>query len=456
MPPIPLPIGTYKYADPSVSSRRLLNCTAETVPGGKSPVVVKRMPGIDNFVVAGSMIRGGHKFKGDLYVVSAQSFFKITKFGIVTNIGTVIGTSRVSIADNGVSMVIVSKPHGFTSDGVTVIQIVDSFFVDNGGASKVDFIDGYFVFTRPNTEIFFNSELGLTSFNPLDFTSADGASDNLVGLIVDHREIFLAGEDSCELWFNAGNPVGSPFSRSPSGFLEVGCASGQTLAKIDNTVFWLADDQTVRRLVGNNPVVVSTPGISELIRTQDVSKTFGFAYTFEEKFYYVLTFKSLTLEYDIGGSEWHERESRNLERWRPIDIVEFNGLTVLDGCSGDIGTLNSRTGTEWGDTQLVQWIYQPIYVEGKRVYHDRLEINLSVGRGETTGQGSDPEIILLISDDGGSVFTEYQRKSLGKLGKRKTRVFWTGLGSSYNRVYQCQMSDPVDMQVVDTNIEIRV
>lgn len=455
MPRIPLPIGTYQYSDPSVSSRKLLNCTAEAVPGGKTPITVRRMPGIDNFATAGTKHRGGHVFKDDLYTVSGESLFKTTTAGVVSTIGTIPGTGRVSIADNGFEMVIVAEPLGYESDGTSVSQITDSFF-NAGGASDVAFIDSYFVFSRPNSQVFFNSELNAVTFNALNFTSADGSPDNLVGLIVDHREIFLAGEESCELWFNAGNPTGSPFSRSPSGFLEVGCASGQTLAKIDNTVFFLANDSTVRRLVGNNPTVISTPGIADLIRDQDISRAFAFAYTFEGKFYYVLTFPSLTLEYDLAAAEWHERESRNKDFWVPADILEFNGLTVLDGSSGKIGTLNSSTKTEFGESQLIQWTYSAIYADGKRVFHDRLELNISVGRGTTSGQGSAPEIILFISDDGASTFREYQRRSLGALGKRETRVFWTGLGSSYNRVYQCKMSDPVDMLMFDTNVEIRI
>ena len=449
-----LPIGTYKYSDTSVSSRRLLNCTAETLPDGKGPVTLKRMPGIDSDVTAGTANRGGHVFKGDLYVVSSASLFKITKAGVVTTVGSVPGSNRVSIANNGTDMCIVAEPNGYFSDGATVDQITDPLFTANG-AIDVDFLDGYFTFTRPGTNILFNSDLNARTFSALNFTSIDGSPDNLLGHIVDHRELFLAGEDSCELWFNNANPTGSPFSRSPSGFIEIGCASGDTLAKIDNTIFWLADDNTVRRLVGNNPTIVSTPGISDLIKSQTISSAYGFSYTFEDKFYYVLTFSALSLEYDIAGGEWHERESRNRSLWTPVDILKFNGLAVLDSVSGNIGKLNSATKTEFGDTQLVQWTYQPVYVEGKRVVHDRFELNMSVGRGTTSGQGSDPEIILKMSDDG-STFIEYQRRKLGKLGERTTRVFWTGLGSSYGRVYKCELSDPVDSFVFDTNIEIRV
>ena len=141
-------------------------------------------------------MRGGHRFKGDWYVVSGEEFYKITDAGVVTLIGAVTGTKRVSIADNGFEMFIVSEPDGFVSDGVTVTKVDDAFY-NVAGASDVDFIDGFFVFTRPNSQVMFNTELNSTTFNALDFTSIDGSPDNLVGLIVDHREIFVSGEKSC-------------------------------------------------------------------------------------------------------------------------------------------------------------------------------------------------------------------------------------------------------------------
>lgn len=449
-----LPTGTYQYDDPSVSSRNLINCTAEPVPAGKSQVLIKRMPGIDDLTTLGTAGRGEHRFKGDLYVVSGTSLFKRTLGGAETTVGTIAGSNRVSIADNGIDMCIVSEPDGYFSDGVTVDKITDGFFT-SGGAKDVDILDGFFVFTRPDSEIFFNTLLKSRTLDALNFASADRSSDNLVGLIVDQGEIFLAGEKTCEFFYNASLSPGSPFARSPNGLIEIGCAAGDTLAKIDNTIFWLANDDTVRRLAARTPVIVSKPGISDLIKDQDSSQAFGFSYTFEEKLYYVLTWPELTLEYDLNASEWHVRKSRLKDLWRPVNIIEFNGLTVLDALSGQVGTLNSSTKTEFGEIQLVKFGFNAVYVEGLNLAHDRLELNISVGRGATSGQGSNPEIILSISEDGGSTFTEYQRRSLGALGKRETRVFWTGLGSSRNRVYEFTLSDPVDMFVFDANLDVR-
>lgn len=452
MAKIPLPIGTYQYDSPRASARKLVNCTAEQAPvDGKSAVVLRRMPGIDTWVTSGSKIRGGHRFKGNLYVVSDTTLFKREANRTETVVGTILGTGRVSIADNGLIMFIVAAPDGYISDGATVNQVTDP---DYRGATMVDYIDNFFVFTDPETQVLFSSELSSGDFNALDFTSADGSPDNLLGLIVDHREIFLAGDDSCEIWYDAGRSPGSPFERSPGGFLEVGCAAADTLAKIDNSIFWLADDHTVRRLVGKNPTIISKPGLAKFLR--DASDAYAFTYTFEDKLYYVLTLGGVTLEYDIRADEWHNRESRQKDFWVPIDIIDvFNFATVLDGTSGSIGRMNTATKTEFGDIQLVNWTYQPIAAGGQRVFHDRLEIDMATGVGLIAGQGSDPKIMLFISDDGGNTFAEYLKGELGAIGNYQHRVLWDNLGASYNRVYRCEVSDPVDILVADTNTEIR-
>ena len=88
-----------------------------------------------------------------------------------------------------VNIVIVTNPDAYESDGATVSQITDSVFTGFGGASDVDYLDGFFIFTVPNSRTAFVSGLNALTFNALDFTSIDGATDNLVGLIVDHEPL---------------------------------------------------------------------------------------------------------------------------------------------------------------------------------------------------------------------------------------------------------------------------
>src|SRR5690606_21015392 len=99
-------------------------------------------------------------------------------------------------------------------DGSTTAQITDPVFL-GFTAADVAFLDGYFIFRIPNSQRFFNSGLNALTFNALDVATAEGAPDNLNGLMVNLRNIFLPGTLSSEIWYDAANDVGSPFSRAP-------------------------------------------------------------------------------------------------------------------------------------------------------------------------------------------------------------------------------------------------
>lgn len=449
-----LPIGTYGYDNEQASARKLVNCTAELgTPDSGNTIIVRRMPGIDSFATTATTARGEHTFKGELYIVAGTSLFKVTSAGVVTTIGTIPGSKKVRIADNGIDMVIVTNPDAYSTDGVTVTQITDSIFTGFGGASDVGYLDGFLIFTVPDSRTAFNTKLFSLTFDALDFKDIDGSPDNLVGIIVDHREAIFLKETSTELYYNAGISPGFPLARSPSGYIEIGCKDKFTSAKIGESVYWLADDGTMRQLNGNQPLIISNVGIAKFIRGG--VNPYGFAYTFEDKHYYCLNFDGVTIEYDILAKEWHNRETFTKDRWNILSIFDVYGSTfAIDNVTGDLGELNNLTRTEYGEIMKASWTYQAIESEGHRIIHNRLELSIGTGVGLTSGQGSDPLIELFISDDGGKQFYSFDTRSLGKVGEYLDRVFWPKLGSSYSRVYRCEISDAVDVLCFNTSIEL--
>ncbi|HEU4611532.1 MAG TPA: hypothetical protein VFS15_05625 [Kofleriaceae bacterium] len=458
---LPLPIATYRLPSPSASSARLVNVYAEQAPvGAKGPVILRRAPGIRSWAEVGDgPIRGMTVMGGVLYVLSGEEFYSIASNGTATQItGTVPGAERVRIANNGTDIVIVRPDDNtaFESDGSTVTQITDPVYAD-WGATDVDYLDGYLVFSRPDSHQFFNTGLNEVTFSALDITSADGKPDNLLGLVVDHREIFLPGTESCELWYNAANQTGSPFSRSPNGLIELGCAAGDSLAKQDNGVAWLANDLTFRRLNGTTPERISQHGIEAAVqRFSKVDDCFALPYTQEGHLFVAFTFpfEGRTLVVDFTTGEWHERESLGYSRWRPNCIVQAYGKQIVgDSETGKLGILDPDTHEEWGEPQRVEWTYQPVYAERRRVLHQRLELVLNTGHGVTTGQGQNPLATLKVSDDGGETWRALPTRSLGEIGKYKTRAQWWRLGSARERVYRVEVTDPVPLYVTDTQLD---
>ena len=82
------------------------------------------------------------------------------------------------------------------------------------GADIVDIVDNYFVYNNPGTQQWAASGI-LSPITPaLSYGNKDGAPDNLVSIIVDHREVYLMGEESSEVWVDAGT-FPFPFQRIP-------------------------------------------------------------------------------------------------------------------------------------------------------------------------------------------------------------------------------------------------
>ena len=363
----------------------------------------------------------------------------------------------VSFAQNTSQMVVCAEPNAWVWNGASLTQITDTDFTSRGGAQAVS-LDSYILFREPNSGRFFSSALDdALTYDGLYFATAEGFPDDLVGIIVDHRQIILAGTQTFEVWYNAGTS-GFPFARDANGFLELGCAAGATLAKADNSVYWLASDLTVRRLEGLTPVRVSQHGVEQAIRSYTVSDAYAFGYTEGGHINYVLTFPTSghSWLFDATTREWHERESYNLTRWRPCSSAFCYGRNyVQDYETGKVGYLDSNTYTEWEQILRSEWTYGTAgYAGGHRSFHSELNCLVETGVGLTSGQGSDPQIMLDISDDGGRTWRASTTQSLGPIGTYRTTVYWNALGSSRDRIYRMAVSDPVKVTVYDTQLEV--
>lgn len=450
---------SYQLRSRPASPSRLVNAFPEKLPSGaKSPYALTRSPGIAAWTTVGNgPIIAMKRALGYLWVVSGSDLYRVDSNKTATLIGSIGLPTRVDIDNNITTIVVVNQPNAYYYDTTTSTfgQITDADFTARG-AVDVEFLDNYLLFTEPDTGRFFGSDVGsATSFDALNFATAEGSPDNLVGIKVDHRQVLLLGEETVEIWELVGGG-GFPFARAANGYVEQGCFNGQTAAKQDNTVFWLAQDYTVRRLNGVTPERVSQAGIEQALGSVTIGSGQGFAYSQEGHLFYVLQFAEGTFVYDASTKEWHERETYSYPYWLAWSHAQFAGLELVgDVSSNRIGYLSPTTYDDWGTTQRMEWTYQPVYADANRAFHDRLEVVMETGVGLTTGQGSDPEIMMDVSDDGGRTWQALPNKKIGKIGEHNQRVFWNQLGSSYDRVYRGAISDPVKATLIDTQLEAR-
>jgi hypothetical protein len=457
MTTISLPLHSYRLRSAQASTSRLVNAYVEQLPeDAKAPYLLTRAPGLSSWATVGTgPIEALHADHGLLYVVSGGGFYSVTSAASATFRGTVGSSTEIDMDSNPSSVVIVSPPLAYHWTSPTFAQITDADFTSRG-AGDVEFLDGFMLFREPSSARFFASDLNsVTSYDALQFSTAEGASDNLVGMKVDHRQVFLAGEKSCELWDNQGGS-GFPFVRTVNGFLEIGCLNGKTIEKLDNSIYLVADDFTVRRLDGLTPVRISTHAVEQWLKTVTLASLRSGKYSLDGHLVYFLTAPEGAYFWDQTVGLWHERASYGTSTWNWAHPVAFAG-TVLVGSttSNVIAELSPTTYTELGETLRAEWVYQPVRADGMRAHHEKLEMTFERGVGNTNAPGDDPVAMLDMSDDSGRTWHSLPNRTIGKIGKYAWRCAWHGLGSSDARVYRGAVSDPVQMTLVDTQLSVR-
>ncbi len=461
MPRIPVALQSYQHRSLPISAERIINWMPEQQPGeAKARVVLLPTPGLNVFATpTAGPFRGAHVMGGSLYVVTGVT---VTRYGVSAG-GVVLGTidvgAAVSMDDNGTQLVIVVPETGsaWVVTFSTLTQISDPDYLPS---TAVTCIDGYHVFSQTNSTTFFISALNdATTYDALDFASAEGSPDNLVAPRRVGRELWLFGEKSAEIWQNSGGGD-FPFTRINGAYADRGCAARFSLATRTNTVFWLGDDRVVYRNENANPVRISTHAIEQAIGGYaTVSDARGWIYEQEGHTFYVLTFPSAgaTWVYDMATQAWHERESEGYTTWRCIMGVAYAGATVAgDKDDGRLYLIDPIASDEAGDTIIRTAIGAVSQTDGKRAFFSSFEADMVTGTGLATGQGSDPQIWLSMSDDGGRTFGSQMQQSFGAQGNYQTRVVWNRLGASRARVFKLEMSDPVRTTLIASNVEVEV
>lgn len=410
-------------------------------------------------------IRGLWNMAGVMYAVSGGMLYSISSLGTSTVLGgTIGGSGPVSMADNGTQLCIVNGVNGYIYSISAGFQLItDPNFLP---ANTVTFFDNYFVFDAAGTNQFFiSASLDGTSYSSLDRASAEVSPDYVVGTANQQENLLIFGQRTIETWYDSGD-LNFPFARYDGATIERGCVAPLTILKEDNSVFFLGNDLIFYRLNGVIPVRISTHALESTwgqYTTQ--SDAFAFSYTWQGHKFIALTFPTgnATFKYDIATNLWHERESFAVNgssqlRWRGNAHVScYNKEFIGDAFSGQVGYLDATTYTELGN-MMIGYMVSPItHSDRKRVFVSRFELDIEQGVGLTTGQGSDPQVMLDWSDDGGRTFVSQQLwQSMGKIGAYKKRLRWLRLGQFRNRVYRVIISDPVPINIIANNCDLKV
>lgn len=398
------------------------------------------------------------------YVVSGNNVYRISADWSYQKIGTLSSSvGRVSFADNGTMLVIVDGSSGYygTFASNTITQISDPNFL---GASTVAFLDGYFVFNKPNSDYFFVSGLYDTvapSFDALDIARVEASPDYLVAIIQNNRELWMFGTRTIEIYYNSGNVDGVPFDRQPGVVIGHGISTFSTVAQLNNTLLWLGSGEKGSGIVwmanGYTPQRISNHAVEYAIQSYAVAGATSYAYEQEGHYFFCLNFPAAntTWCYDITTQIWHERAYLNintgeLERDRAEVFGFIHGTRVVgDYESGKLYELDLDYFLDDTD-QIARIRTSPhLAAELDYVFYNSFQLDIQAGVGlDGIAQGTDPQAMLTWSDDGGKTWSNEHWVTIGPIGNYRARVIWRRLGRARDRVWRVTITDPIKVALI--------
>lgn len=352
-------------------------------------------------------------------------------------------------------------------------QILDPAFL---GANRIAFIEGWLIFNQPGTRTFYtNAPVPYTlTFAGAFYALKDSSTDNLVTLFENNREVFLIGERTAEVWYNAGGSSFA-FQRLPGIGPQVGCAAVHSIARVGNDLVWLgrigeAGENIVLRTQQYGWERVSTHAIEQIISSYPVTAdAIGDCYEEAGHVIYQLTFPTADVTwcldmtvYDLtqGKLGWFQRLSWNASsgtyhRHAANCMVNFADLLLAgDYQTGQIHQQSRSIYTEAGNPLRCQRRTPHVWSKEnrQRVFASSLQIEFTPGVGLQAGQGSSPQIMVRWSNDGGFTWSNEHWVTIGSAGQTRNRALLRRLGYFRDRVWEVSFSDPVARDIIGATL----
>ena len=308
-----------------------------------------------------------------------------------------------------------------------------------------------------------------SAFDPLDIAAKSGFNDPIVGIMVVHRELWLIGTLTSEVWIGTG-AADFYFQQVQGAYINHGCSAAYSIASQDILVFFLQQDQQGNGLVlqgqGYDVTEISTPRlVAEFKSYVTLADAIGFCFQLSDHSFYALIFPAANKSwlYDLSTKHWLEWNWADangvLNRHRAnCCMFAFGSVLVGDFENGNILRLSPDVFTDYfpaTPTGPIVRIKTLTHITGgnyERITYKNFDADVTVG--SITDQEADPEIFLSWSDNKGVSYGNPVAQSLGKTGEFFTTVSWNRLGMGRDRVFKLQWSVDADVALNGGFIEI--
>lgn len=388
-PRLPLVVMASNRNRSTDKDARLVNCYIEVTP--EQEIFIYRRPGLGSFDLVDNEQPGfGVTYwKGAVYSIFGDKLYK-NGVEVASGLDTTNGVYRFDYTlGANPKLVLGNGKKTYTYDDIVGLS-ADLHSIDTD--FPIETVKGFaylnstmYVFTAASNiwNSVPNSVDQPGDWGAIDFISAQIESDNGVALAKQLVYVIALKEWSTEVFFDAGNPTGSPLGPVQGSKLSYGCANQDSVQRIDDVLFWLSTNQTAsKQIVMVNQLsltVVSTDSIDRLLEGVDASIVFSWQIKIDGHSFYVITFKlsNLTLAYDINEDLWFQWTDKD-GNYFPIvaSTYDSDGNRILQHeDNGRLYIAGTQFYTDLNDPIVVD-IYTPIFDANtrRRKQLNRLEI----------------------------------------------------------------------------------
>src|ERR1700685_522054 len=476
--------GFYTSPSPNADCEVAVNWYPEQIESGvgQSAMALYPTPGLGLYATLPGMLSvptcfhfaGRRFFIGqDLY---NQYLFEVVNTQFVTNFGKLgVANGPSSFAANNANQLMVCSSgllFLFQLNINTLTQIdTTSGTVVIGPVAQISFSDGFFIALIANSQTIQVSSLlngSATGWSPLNFTIVSVFPDQVLSMLVDHREVWFWGSKQTIPYFDAGAPI-FPYLPVPGGFIEQGIIAPQSPVKLDNSVMWIGGDErgagVAWRANGYLPTRISTHAIeNQWQKYPTMADAIGYSfYSLGHScahWYFPTANKSW--RYDVATGLWHEPASgigglqAHLSACHMFDGVQH---LVGDRASGNIYIMSNAYLTDNG--KPIQRIRRgpPVSSEQEFMFLNQFQLYIESGLGpqppltDTEGNPRGPEFYFRMSKDGGHTWTDPVVMDGGQAGEFARRLLVRRMGRARSVVFEVSTTDPFPARIVDAYLD---
>jgi hypothetical protein len=455
--------GAYTDRYPQLAADQLINLYPQPVESGtgRSPAGLVGTPGLRQFAggLAGAV--RGLWAGGDLCFCAAGSqLYQVYETGGVKSWGNIDDDQLpVGMFPTQDELFIVSAGKGWRWGGSTVEAVL------LGGGSQLEasagaFLDGHFLAIDPSVSpIRFrrSATFDASTWATLNYAEKEAHGDGLLWMMADHKDLWLWGTDTLEIWRQnySANPDAFPWEPDPGAFQQIGNVAPYATVQMPRGTGWLAGDTRGEIYAlwsqGYNPKRISTHAV-EAAWSNYTGKADAEAYVYAEDghYFWVISFPNddATWVYDVTTGLWHQRgwwDGATVRRHRSRGhAFVWNKHLVGDFQHGTIYQMSLDLSSDDG-VAIHRRRRAPYIVEAEQkiFYHQfQLVADLNVAT----------DFTLAWSDDGAESFVGNLVVNSGAPADDQ-RIQWRRLGSARHRVFQVSaLSSTAKIALVDAHI----